>query len=632
MLKDMRTNQVKTNFLGLGKIILVLSLLFSMVLACTLEPDIAELYQEVLEANGFKVSFVDLDPVDGGVILTKYVPRNQLVSLPPHPTKTNKTFSWWYFEEDPDGNPGILTPWDFQQDKVTGDMILYADWNNDPPGNHAVVYFANDPNANFGGNRYKVEYAAHGAPLTLPAPPTRIDTGYVFDRWFMDTNCTNVWLLTADVTESMALYAKWNKTITILNIPGVPQPVTGAAPVSSIAETEEYTGTVTWASTGGPLSGNFEASTVYTATITLTAKDGFTLTGVGANHFIVVDATSVSNAANSGVITAVFPATGATAPVTYTYNNPGISGNTNGIIYAVGTLAPASPQEATTTITVPITASGSATLAGTFTITLTGTGVTTTSITNVVTASGSAAGGSLSFNMPASNVSNLAVAISFVAATPTSVILATGSVGTAGNGKITALTTGKYYMVIEDSSISYVQADGTLSANLEDIESLAGTEIIGLTNGHTYKVILGTDFSDNASLPLFCHDTGDMLFDVAAASGGTITLYEDSTLSMYGIDLQLNVDHKYEIWKIMSGYTYDSDFENWLVSRTSARSPDDDPNAFVKDDTGKDIGIYLYTDTSRSIIYMPASACEATYWIVDLDGETLTILTVEVNP
>jgi hypothetical protein len=57
----------------------------------------------------------------------------------------------------------------------------------------------------------------------------------------------------------------------------------------------------------------FAASTVYTATVTLTAKTGYTLQGVTANFFTVAGATA-TNAANSGVITAVFPATNPPAP------------------------------------------------------------------------------------------------------------------------------------------------------------------------------------------------------------------------------------------------------------------------------------------------------------------------------
>jgi hypothetical protein len=53
----------------------------------------------------------------------------------------------------------------------------------------------------------------------------------------------------------------------------------------------------------------FDYGTEYTATITLTAKSGYTLTGVEANFFTVAGADTVTNAADSGVVTAVFPAT-----------------------------------------------------------------------------------------------------------------------------------------------------------------------------------------------------------------------------------------------------------------------------------------------------------------------------------
>lgn len=95
-------------------------------------------------------------------------------------------------------------------------------------------------------------------------------------------------------------------TVDIAAIPGVTAPVTGATPVTVITPTAQYTGTVTWAPADDP----FNAGTVYTATITLTAKAGYTLTGVGANFFTVAGATA-TNAAGSGVVTAVFPATAA---------------------------------------------------------------------------------------------------------------------------------------------------------------------------------------------------------------------------------------------------------------------------------------------------------------------------------
>jgi formylglycine-generating enzyme len=88
-------------------------------------------------------------------------------------------------------------------------------------------------------------------------------------------------------------------------IAGVTAPVAGATPVTAITETDQYTGTVTWS--GSPTS--FAASTVYTATITLTAKTGYTLSGVMANFFTVAGATSVTKSASSGTVTAVFTQT-----------------------------------------------------------------------------------------------------------------------------------------------------------------------------------------------------------------------------------------------------------------------------------------------------------------------------------
>ncbi|GHV47192.1 hypothetical protein FACS1894181_00140 [Bacteroidia bacterium] len=102
-----------------------------------------------------------------------------------------------------------------------------------------------------------------------------------------------------------------NKEVTAAAILGVTLPVAGATPVAAITATEQYTGTVLW--NGNPST--FAANTVYTATITLTAKPGYTLAGVIADFFTVTGATTVANSAGSDVVTAVFPATA--SPPTY---------------------------------------------------------------------------------------------------------------------------------------------------------------------------------------------------------------------------------------------------------------------------------------------------------------------------
>lgn len=93
-------------------------------------------------------------------------------------------------------------------------------------------------------------------------------------------------------------------TVNITSITGVTPPVTGGTPVIAIVESAQYTGTVTWTPSDNP----FAQATVYTATIVLTPKAGFTFTGVGANSFTVAGGTA-TNLADSGIVTAVFPAT-----------------------------------------------------------------------------------------------------------------------------------------------------------------------------------------------------------------------------------------------------------------------------------------------------------------------------------
>jgi hypothetical protein len=105
-----------------------------------------------------------------------------------------------------------------------------------------------------------------------------------------------------------AVFPATPAAVTILAVPGVTPPVTLETPVTDVTETAQYTGTAAWLPDDFNADGSFKAGTAYTATVTLAAKQGWTLGGVAANSFTVAGATSVTNAANSGVVTAVFPA------------------------------------------------------------------------------------------------------------------------------------------------------------------------------------------------------------------------------------------------------------------------------------------------------------------------------------
>jgi hypothetical protein len=96
--------------------------------------------------------------------------------------------------------------------------------------------------------------------------------------------------------------------INIAAIQGLPAPAVGGTPVTEITANAQYTGKVVWS----PAHSIFQNSTVYFATITLRAKNGYTLKGVKTDFFTVTGANRVNNDADSDVITVIFPRTAGT--------------------------------------------------------------------------------------------------------------------------------------------------------------------------------------------------------------------------------------------------------------------------------------------------------------------------------
>ena len=95
------------------------------------------------------------------------------------------------------------------------------------------------------------------------------------------------------------------------------KPAAGEEPVTTV-DTAQYAGTVSWAPAVAS-GATFVNGTSYTATISLTAKTGYTFAGVAANSLSVVGASEggVTHAAGTGTtltITAVFPTATAPAP------------------------------------------------------------------------------------------------------------------------------------------------------------------------------------------------------------------------------------------------------------------------------------------------------------------------------
>jgi|GEM_PF-3153502 len=104
----------------------------------------------------------------------------------------------------------------------------------------------------------------------------------------------------------LAVVYKGASTISLLEVPGIAVPTRAVAYTATTIDTDQYLGVVSWSPA---VSGNFANEQIYTATITLGAKTGYTLSGVSANTFNVASASTVTHAAGSGVITAIFPET-----------------------------------------------------------------------------------------------------------------------------------------------------------------------------------------------------------------------------------------------------------------------------------------------------------------------------------
>jgi hypothetical protein len=181
-------------------------------------------------------------------------------------------------------------------------------------------------------------------------PNTFSRTGYSFGGWNTAANGSgaayaneaSVVNLSSVGGSTAILYAQW--TVNDFDLTSfVTAPVTGAAPVTTAIDAAQYTGAISWKKWDGTsstnFSGNFAPSTVYQATVSLTAKTGFTFTGVNANSFTYTGTTATNPAGsrNTITVTITFPATAAvvtnldlTMPVTAPVKNT--PPNTTGII------------------------------------------------------------------------------------------------------------------------------------------------------------------------------------------------------------------------------------------------------------------------------------------------------------
>ncbi|WP_276354807.1 InlB B-repeat-containing protein [Cohnella caldifontis] len=144
---------------------------------------------------------VTFDSNGGTTVNSKTVVDGNTVTQPDAPTKSGFTFAGWYSDE------ALTVPYDFST-PVTGDLTLYAKWDEIPAVTHTVTF------AVYGGSAVESQLVIDGGMVIEPAHPTK--NGFTFAGWYADEALTVSYDFSTPVTGDLALYAKWNP-ITVVN-------------------------------------------------------------------------------------------------------------------------------------------------------------------------------------------------------------------------------------------------------------------------------------------------------------------------------------------------------------------------------------------------------------------------------
>jgi hypothetical protein len=181
---------------------------------------------------------------------------------------------------------------------------------------------------NFSGNN---DSERDDGEIYLYAPAVTSQKAYIaLNIWAAATGGTPAVATNYEVYD-IAFEGYTPEAVTLLAIPGVAAPIAGATPVTTVSNNAQYVGTISWKDADDvELDEDFDVSTVYTATITLTAKPPYTFTGVLANSFTVATIPA-TNAADSGIVTVTFPETAGAALTSIPITIQGATGATTEI-------------------------------------------------------------------------------------------------------------------------------------------------------------------------------------------------------------------------------------------------------------------------------------------------------------
>ena len=197
---------MRTKFRWIGTGLLALSLLFSMIAACTLEPDIENLAKEALEKAGYTVSF----DVNGGNALStppqQKIKSGGLVTEPDEfPVYAGRSFGGWFKEA------ACTNQWNFAADTVVANITLYAKWTV-LSGQNSVIFDATggDPAL----RQRNVDTGTAIGATNFPSNP--IKDNYAFTGWNTKADGTGSAFTAIDsASTNITVYAQWAIAYTV---------------------------------------------------------------------------------------------------------------------------------------------------------------------------------------------------------------------------------------------------------------------------------------------------------------------------------------------------------------------------------------------------------------------------------
>ena len=195
---------------------------------------------------------------DGSAIPAQHIKYSTTVVKPTDPVRKKYRFGDWYKDT------AYTVEYDFKAE-VTASMTLYAKW---------ILEIATVAYNSKSGYLMPAQEVAVGEKTVPPSPPIR--SGYAFDTWCIDYECTTEFDFNTAITENITLYAAWKRTCDVIfNANGGSNVATQAVIIGALAvypitpKKENYT-FAHWC-TDRELTAVYDFSTPITKDITLYA-------------------------------------------------------------------------------------------------------------------------------------------------------------------------------------------------------------------------------------------------------------------------------------------------------------------------------------------------------------------------